>query len=80
MNTIKTTLVFPQRLWVSFQNITGKKKSSEAVSRMLSYAVRQYHAEELLHARPNPDWDDRYLKAAARKEIEDQKKLLSLSR
>jgi hypothetical protein len=67
---VKTTVVFPKTLWVQFQHITGPKKSSAVLSRLVHKLVQHYHSQKLLSRNGDESWDDSYLDDAFRKEVQ----------
>ena len=78
MNTIKTTVVFPRDIWLQFQKITGKKKTSQILSKMTQKLVKYYNAKKLLNKSSDKTWDDAYLDKCLTNEIkalEKDKKL-----
>lgn len=80
MKTVKTTLVLPQKIWIDFQKITGKKKASQVISRVLSKMIQHFYAQKLLDHKADKAWDDAYLKQTLRSEILDVRKNLSFSK
>lgn len=69
MNTIKTTVVFQKDLWDEFQKITGKKKTSQVLSKMTKKLVQHHNAQKLIHKKADKTWDDKYLDECFNKEM-----------